>query len=119
MSELDAAREIARHGENIAYPSRTAARRVRDVLFALLRQMEWRTAETAPLDGTHIIVCRGPFSEHWGFNQSPPCVVHFFPDADEPGFYLSHGIVAGSYNDQPILFTHWRPLGEPPRGNPA
>jgi hypothetical protein len=73
--------------------------------------MEWQDARTAPKDGTHILVCRGPYSSHWGFAQSPPMVVHFHHE----GFYLSHGIVANSYNDEPMEFTHWQPFGEPPR----
>ena len=70
----------------------------------------WRAADSAPRDGRHILVCSGPYSEHWGFAQLPPKVVHYFED----GFYLSSGIVQGSYNDAPQSFTHWQNLGGPP-----
>lgn len=72
--------------------------------------LDWQSAATAPTDGSHILVCSGPYSDSWGFNQAPPCVVHYFED----GFYLSRGIVQHSYNDQPIEFTHWRKLGDTP-----
>lgn len=74
----------------------------------------WRLAESAPKDGTHILACRGPYNEHWGFDQSPPAVVHYWSNPGEEGFYLSHGLVDGSYNDAPFEFTHWRKLAEPP-----
>lgn len=78
--------------------------------------LRWQTADSAPKDGTHILVCEGPYSEHVGFNQRPPCVVHYFNDPDVPGFYLSRGIVQDSYNDKPQSFSHWSPLGHEPRG---
>lgn len=74
----------------------------------------WRGKETAPKDGTHFLASRGPYSRHWGFNQSPPAVVHYWGNPGEEGFYLSHGLVDGSYNDAPFEFTHWSPLGDPP-----
>lgn len=74
----------------------------------------WEPAETAPKDGTHILVCLGPFGQHVGFNHKPPQVVHYFDDPEAPGFYLSSGIVADSYNDNPVGFTHWKPLGKEP-----
>ena len=74
----------------------------------------WQAANTAPKDGTHILVALGPYSIHWGFNQSPPAVVHYCAGPESPGFYLSNGIVQDSYNDRPFNFTHWRPLGETP-----
>lgn len=74
----------------------------------------WKPAEKAPRDGTHILVCRGPYSKHWTFNQSPPAVVHYWthPGANEDGFYLSNG---GTDDDLPFEFTHWRPLDLPPK----
>ena len=78
------------------------------------RPNPWKTADSAPRDGTHILVCKGYYGPEWGFDQSPPMVVHYFADEDEPGFYLSSGLVQDSYNDHPIEFSHWRPLGAPP-----
>jgi hypothetical protein len=107
---LQRAKEIAAHGDNTTYPSGAAARHVRSILIALVDMLDWRSSETAPQDGAHIAVCTGPFGTHFGFNQRPPVVVHYFND----GFYMSSGIVAGSYNDEPVQFTHWRPLGAEP-----
>ena len=74
----------------------------------------WRDAESAPKDGTHILVCCGIYDEHWTFDQQPPQVVHYFPDPDEPGFYLSSGLVENSYNDHPVAVRRWMPLPFPP-----
>ena len=74
----------------------------------------WQQSDPAPKDGTHILVCYGTFSNGWGFDQSPPQVVHYYPDPDEPGFYPSHGIVQDSYNDRPVNFTWWSYLGPEP-----
>lgn len=41
-------------------------------------------------------------------------VVHYWSNAGEEGFYLSHGLVEGSYNDEPVKFRAWQPLGIPP-----
>ncbi len=98
------------HGDALPEQRTTPAERRRwDVDRALM--MRWQLAESAPKDGEHILVCEGPYTERWGFAQRPPVVVHFHED----GFYLSQGIVEGSYNDQPVTFTHWSPLGHEPR----
>lgn len=76
-------------------------------------QWDWQDAASAPKDGSHVLVCRGPYSEHWGFSQSPPAVVHWWGNPGEEGFYLSHGLT--SETDQPFEFTHWKPLGFEPR----
>lgn len=79
---------------------------------------DWLPAETAPKDGSHILVAFGPYDKWTGFDQKPPCVVHWYPgwkEGNEPeGFYLSHGIVQDSYNDQPMTFSHWQRLSSPP-----
>lgn len=75
---------------------------------------DWRDSASAPKDGSHILVCRGTYSQHWTFDHSPPAVVHYWQNPGEEGFYLSHGLVEGTYNYVPFTFTHWRPLGTPP-----
>lgn len=98
------------YGDSLPEQSTTKAERRRwDVDRALM--MRWQTADTAPKDGSHILVCSGPYDGFTGFNQRPPQVVHYFDD----GFYPSHGIVEGSYNDRPVEFTLWSPLGHEPR----
>lgn len=102
------------YGDSLPEASTTKEERQRWMLDRALL-MRWQLAETAPRDGTHILVCRGPYDQWTGFNQSPPQVVHYFGDPEEPGFYPSHGIVQDSYNDRPVAFTHWSPLGHEPR----
>ena len=103
------------HGDALPEQSTTPAQRRRwDLDRALM--MRWQAADTAPKDGTHILVCSGPYDEFTGFNQKPPQVVHFFADPEQPGFYPSHGIVQDSYNDRPVEFSLWSPLGHEPRG---
>lgn len=103
------------HGDALPEQSTTREERVRWTLDRALMQ-RWQSADTAPKDGTHILVAHGPYSERWGFMQSPPMVVHYWSNPGEEGFYLSNGLVEGSYNDEPIKFTHWSPLGHEPRG---
>lgn len=73
---------------------------------------EWQPdADTAPKDGTHVLACYGPYGPHWGFDQRPPAVVHYWNNPGEEGFYLSSG---GNPDEEPFLFTHWKLLGDPP-----
>lgn len=102
------------HGDALPEESTTPEARQmwRDCFDAWQR---WKPASEAPKDGTHILACRGPYRATWGFTQSPPAVVHYWSNPGEEGFYLSHGLVEGSYNDVPFEFTHWRSLGAEPR----
>lgn len=74
---------------------------------------EWQPIETAPKDGTHILVCsaRKPYGAYWTFDQAPPTVVHYFNDPDEPGFYTSVNELAPEHPFNP---THWQALPVPP-----
>lgn len=75
----------------------------------------WAPIESAPKDGTHILACNDttPYGPHWGFNQRPPMVVHYWSNPGEEGFYLSHN----SGQDGPAALTHWHPLPTPPSPN--
>lgn len=75
---------------------------------------DWQPIETAPKDGTHILACRGPYDKWWGFNQAPPHVVHYWKNPGEEGFYNSF-----HDSDEPLGFTHWMPLPEPPISSPG
>ena len=80
--------------------------------------MTWQPIETAPKDGTHILVY-GPSA---GYDEDAPplgfSVAHWYDDGvNELGW---RGIVAGdnidSYSDldEDTQPTHWQPLPEPP-----
>lgn len=83
---------------------------------------EWRPIETAPRDGTHILVTDahrgglgycGPLNEHGFRDLADWCdVVHWFDDPDEPGFYSTSW---GGDQEHPFsALTHWMPLPDPP-----
>jgi hypothetical protein len=71
---------------------------------------EWRSIETAPKDGTHILskVLREGYMN--GNNQTPPVVVHWFEGSGiEPdGWYASN------HGSQLVTPDVWMPLPPPP-----
>lgn len=75
----------------------------------------WQPIETAPTDGSHFLIALGGTFGYLDGKALPSmqAVVHYFLDPDEPGFYLSSGLVSGSYNDHPQKGTHWKPLDSP------
>ena len=73
----------------------------------------WQPMESAPKDGTHILVCFGdrPYDEHWTFAQSPPTVAHWFGPPDLPGiraggWYLS----VQQHEGERVHPSQWLPL---------
>lgn len=80
----------------------------------------WRPIETAPRDGTHILVTvldKGGFGYCGGKRQDWCAVVHYWPHEGEEGFYLSTG--ATGFDDRPMDCTHWIPLGSPAASPPV
>lgn len=75
----------------------------------------WRSIETAPKDGTHILACDAStrYDAWWTFMQRPPTVVHWWSNPGEEGFYTSVNEVEPQV---PFSPTHWRPLPAPPAG---
>lgn len=84
----------------------------------------WQSIETAPRDGTHILVTkagggglgyRGPINEHGFRDFADWCdVVHWFSDPYNPGFYSTSW---GGDQEKPFDgLTHWMPLPIPPVG---
>lgn len=65
----------------------------------------WQPIETAPKDGTHILVCR--YVPGVRFSQIPPTVVHWHDD----GFYTSVNEIGPQW---PYPATHWMSLPQPP-----
>jgi Protein of unknown function (DUF551) len=66
---------------------------------------EWQPIETAPMDGTHILV--------WNRDQPqmPPFTAHWWWQG---GFHLSVNYL-GEYSDFCCSgLTHWRPIPKPP-----
>lgn len=69
---------------------------------------EWQPIETAPKDGTAILVC---FSPHYETNGFLPIAVRwrtFHPNAEGKETFRDH---AGHKVDR---ITHWMPLPPPP-----
>lgn len=75
-----------------------------------LAEAAWSTAESAPRDGSHILVAQfnggTGFGVCGGVRQPWQAVVHYWANPGEEGFYLSSGDSGGP----PVSFTHWRPL---------
>jgi hypothetical protein len=61
--------------------------------------MDWQPIETAPKDGTRILL--------WVLSQYDP--------REAVGRWDSHGYWAIDYNDVPCDPTHWMPLPAPPK----
>lgn len=90
------------------------AGRIADAILAdkiLAERRLWQPIETAPKDGTHILAYRMPVGIRFTNNTNPPTVVHWFDDANDPGFYTSVNAVAPEYPFNP---THWMPLPDAP-----
>lgn len=117
IAELrDQAEYHAERGE----PSQSSLERLPDLLREAadaLAAEEWRDIETAPKDGTEVLV--------WGgrYGTRGPVIAHFMRQAPEdhppidPGWYFWQPHTATRYGtfiqlDTPP--THWRPLPAPP-----
>lgn len=79
----------------------------------------WRSIDTAPHDGMHIIVANFSIGSI-GYGYFRQCrepvpfmtVAHYWSNPGEEGFYLSAG-ASSEIDDSPLRVTHWRPLPEP------
>lgn len=70
----------------------------------------WRTIDTAPRDGQHILAMKAGTSFGYMHGQPLPqvqTVVHWFDDPEEPGFYIS---ISEADPQHPFDATHWKPL---------
>lgn len=69
----------------------------------------WQPIETAPKDGTHILVRTVPPGIRVTYMTHPPTVAHWFgpvDDENDGGWYLSV-----SQTEQPAIYpTEWMPL---------
>ena len=76
--------------------------------------IEWLDREITrpPVNGSHFLACNRPaVTGERTFDEAPPVVIHWFAG----DFWLSQGIVPGSYNENPVPFTHWAVLGPAPK----
>lgn len=82
----------------------------------------WRTIDSAPRDGTHVLVTRahegglgycGPMTKHGYRAKADWCdVAHWYDDPDDPGFYATSW---GGDQEKPFDgLTHWMPLPRAP-----
>jgi hypothetical protein len=60
---------------------------------------EWQPIETAPKDGTHILV-QTPFGMTTAYST---------------GYFIWTGVFSADYDNPGIEPTHWMPLPEPPK----
>lgn len=67
----------------------------------------WQPIETAPRDGTHVLVMLD--------GNLPPTSAHWFGPADWPGLRSGGWYLSVQQHEGPRLHpTHWQPLPEPP-----
>lgn len=88
---------------------------------AVAECFRWRPIETAPKDGTHVLVCfdEPKYGPYWTFQQRPPTVAHWFGPADLPGLRSGGWYLSVHQNDAERIYpTHWMPLPEPPKEKP-
>jgi len=87
-----------------------------DQASAMLRAMEWQPIETAPKDGTTILVMKitADTQNEFGYNMYPNEVYTAYWDSNwiKEGTFMSNDCYDDVSNIKP---THWRPkLGLPP-----
>lgn len=79
---------------------------------------EWQTIETAPKDGTWVLVCGGAIDYGWDGDTAPMAVVAQFTH-ELNGTERSEGTwqfawYDGGYYGEYENPTHWMPLRDPP-----
>jgi hypothetical protein len=80
--------------------------------------VEWQPIETAPRDGSHVLVVMHDGSVGFGWfggrNVPMQTVAHWWSNPGEEGWYPS----VGAGDADPLSPTHWKPLDEPDEGPP-
>jgi hypothetical protein len=75
--------------------------------------VEWQPIETAPRDGSHVLVVMHDGSVGFGWfggrNVPMQTVAHWWSNPGEEGWYPS----VGAGDADPLSPTHWKPLDEP------
>lgn len=71
---------------------------------------DWQPIETAPKDGSFVLLCRRGGDYEYA---TQVYVGAYVPFDDDPGD--SVWLADGLYHSDGV-FTHWMPLPEPPRG---
>jgi hypothetical protein len=100
-----------------------------DRAIALLETRGWQPIETAPKDGTPVLLTGGELGEDIGVRQDPRVIARWVPlappglrqeDLTIPIEQLEHGWIYAWFDSGYgwITYhnpTHWQPLPEPPR----
>ena len=118
-------REIRGEGMVIAWlpPSSEAIAEAAAIISELVERIEgvWQPIETAPKDGTWILLCGGRTDEDFYLRDEPEAqsrIVSAFwllsPCGDEDGEEWSVGFWDGSWRTGYENPTHWMPLPPPP-----
>jgi hypothetical protein len=78
---------------------------------------EWQPIETAPKDGTWVLLSGGGIDYGWGGGTIPTAVVGQYTDYLNGGTKKPHWQFAwydGGYYGEYLEPTHWMPLPAPP-----
>ena len=74
---------------------------------------EWQSIETAPRDGTWILLCGGEIDYAWDGSDKPICVVaQYESDSADGGWQFAW--YDGGYFGTYVNPTHWMPLPDLP-----
>ena len=76
--------------------------------------MDWQPIETAPKDGTWLLLCGGSIVYGWDGRDEPPVVAGQWTNPLKDGTW-QFAWYDGGYNGEYESPTHWRPMLEVPQ----
>jgi hypothetical protein len=82
------------------------------------RAEQWQQIETAPKDGTYVVLV-GKCKSDWPNAPRRSCISRWCEKVEDSPFYIEGWPFASPGFCDVFLATHWMPLPDPPKGDPA